>query len=48
MKSFIQISRQVSDKGYGRFLSYLLVSKFLDEKIKNPDMLIEYSDVDFN
>lgn len=47
MKSFIMINRLVSTKGYGRFLSYLLVNKMLEVKINDPSIIIEYSDIDF-
>lgn len=48
MKTFLEISNKVSIKGYGRFLSYLLVKKWLEEKIKMPDMIVGYSDIDFH
>jgi hypothetical protein len=48
MESFILINRMVADKGYGRFLSYLLVNKMLQVKIDEPDTLLEYSDIDFD
>lgn len=47
MKSFILINRLVREKGYGRFLSYLLVDKMIQVKIDEPKTLIEYSDIDF-
>lgn len=47
MKSFIQINRMVADQGYGKFLSYLLVNKALDIKIKEPNTLAEHLIVGF-
>lgn len=47
MKSFLLINQKVKEKGYGRFLSYLLVKRWLEEKISSPNLLIEYSEIDF-
>lgn len=49
MKTFILINRLVREKEYySRILNYLLVNKMLEVRISNPNILIEYSDIDFD
>lgn len=38
----------VADQGYGRFLSYMLVQKALQEKIDDPSIMAEHLIVEFN
>ncbi|HRH58756.1 MAG TPA: hypothetical protein PLS10_13980 [Chitinophagales bacterium] len=46
MKKFLEISRTVRQKGYGYFLSYLLVKKSLEIVLESPNTI--FIDVDFN
>jgi hypothetical protein len=48
MKKFIQINRNVSQQGFGKFLSYLLVKKSLELIIEDPSIIAEHLIVEFN